>query len=151
MRKRKDHVQHFPVVAIVFDSQNKILLTRRHSPITPYSHDKWQVPGGTIDFGEHPADTVKREVQEETGITIKLLSQEPFIESCIFDATTIQAIVLGFPAVYVSGALDVSGDEGTSDAKWFTYEEIDFPNCLPKTKELINRARKFEKHKHHKS
>lgn len=145
MKKSKDQLQHFPVVAIVFDKNDKILLTRRHAPESTYSHDKWQIPGGTIDFGEHPADTAIREVKEETGITIKLLSEQPFIESCIFDNTTIQAIIIAFPAEYKSGTLDVAGDDWTSEGNWFEYEEIDFATCLPKTKELIDHARKFSK------
>lgn len=33
-------------------------------------HQFWDLPGGKVDFGENPYDTLKREVQEEVGLQI---------------------------------------------------------------------------------
>ncbi len=46
---------------------NKILLIKKNSG--PY-HGLLDLPGGTIEFGERPIDTLKREFKEEVGITI---------------------------------------------------------------------------------
>ena len=32
----------------------------------------WTLPGGGIDHGEHPEDSLRREVHEETGLTIEV-------------------------------------------------------------------------------
>ena len=57
-----------PVALIIRD--NKILLGHRH-----YTPDKWKTvsvwtcPGGRCDDGETIEDTLRREVEEETGIS----------------------------------------------------------------------------------
>lgn len=49
---------------VVRDS--RVLLSR----LAPYLSEAelWTLPGGGLDFGEHPADAVVREVHEETGL-----------------------------------------------------------------------------------
>lgn len=46
----------------------KILLIKKNGG--PYN-GKLDLPGGTIEFGEKPADTLKRELMEEVGIEVK--------------------------------------------------------------------------------
>lgn len=50
--------------AIIEDNSGRILLQRR----TDY--DVWGIPGGLLELGETFEDTVKREVFEETNLTI---------------------------------------------------------------------------------
>ena len=130
-----------PVVGVIFDGK-KILLTKRYAPDTAYSHNKWQFVGGGIEFGEHPRETLHREVKEEIGIEIELLSTHPVIISHVFETANTHALVIAYPAKYLGGTIDFSNDDETSDAKWFRYDEIDFANSLPKTKEIIDETRK---------
>lgn len=51
-------------------SNNKILLIKRL--VAPYK-GFWALPGGHVDFGETVEDAVKREVKEETSLTVKSL------------------------------------------------------------------------------
>ena len=58
-----------PKVAVncaLFDEQGRLLLIRRKD------NDLWAMPGGFMDLGEQVADAVRREVREETGLTIEL-------------------------------------------------------------------------------
>lgn len=48
--------------------KGKVLLIKKHGG--PYD-GKLDLPGGTIEFGETPADALKRELQEEVGILVK--------------------------------------------------------------------------------
>ncbi|MBA3815866.1 MAG: NUDIX domain-containing protein [Parachlamydiaceae bacterium] len=59
------------VVVGVIERDNKILLIRRHDPEHAQWHHRWEFPGGKIELNETPVDALKREVNEETGLTIK--------------------------------------------------------------------------------
>ncbi|MCL5438813.1 MAG: NUDIX hydrolase [Patescibacteria group bacterium] len=141
IKNKKKH-RHLAVVAIIFNDEGKILLTQRDEPKT-HAHKKWHFPGGGIEFGEHPKQTALREVLEEVGINIELLSDDPFVHSFVFEEVNVHAVVLAYPAKYVSGKIDITKDLHTGDAKWFNSEEIDFSICLPEVEKLINKAKKY--------
>jgi len=51
--------------AIVIDTQGRIVLQRRAD------NDLWALPGGAMDLGESLAETIVREVREETGLDVQ--------------------------------------------------------------------------------
>jgi len=55
------------VVAVIFDQNKQILLVKS----TYQRLHPWGLPGGSLDYGEHPEDAVVREVLEETGLNIE--------------------------------------------------------------------------------
>jgi ADP-ribose pyrophosphatase YjhB (NUDIX family) len=54
--------------ALVEDADGRLLLVRR--AIEPH-RGKWDIPGGFLEEGEHPVETVRRELWEETGLVIE--------------------------------------------------------------------------------
>jgi len=55
-------------VAAVIVKGSKVLMVRRNRE--PYK-STWMLPAGFVDFGEHPEDTLSREIREETGLRLK--------------------------------------------------------------------------------
>ncbi|MCL5433034.1 MAG: NUDIX hydrolase [Patescibacteria group bacterium] len=139
MKKEK----RFAAVAIIIDKLNKkILLSQRHQPTFLAIHEKWQFPGGTIEFGEHPKDTTVREVKEELGIDIDILSETPFIHSFVYEGY-VQGIIMAYPAKQTNGKIDVSKDPQTKAARWFSLAEIETLDCLPEVKKIIEKVEKL--------
>jgi 8-oxo-dGTP pyrophosphatase MutT (NUDIX family) len=52
------------VIIDVIRKDNLYLMTLRNQPETPKFHNKWQFPGGGLEFREHPIETAVREAQE---------------------------------------------------------------------------------------
>jgi ADP-ribose pyrophosphatase YjhB (NUDIX family) len=54
--------------AVIFDQDENILLVKTtYQRVYP-----WGLPGGSLEYGEHPEDAVVREVREETGLNIDI-------------------------------------------------------------------------------
>jgi 8-oxo-dGTP diphosphatase len=71
VKKLRAHVGHdllmFPTVsAVVLNDRGEILLGQRSD------NHQWSVIAGLIDPGEQPADALVREVDEETGVQVKI-------------------------------------------------------------------------------
>lgn len=56
--------------AILVESNQVLLVKRAHPPRIGW----WCLPAGFMDWQEHPSETAVREVEEETGLKIELLS-----------------------------------------------------------------------------
>ena len=52
---------------LIFDEQGRILLCHRRD------YDLWNLPGGAMEIGESPWDSVVREVKEETGFDVETI------------------------------------------------------------------------------
>eukprot|EP01043_Picozoa_sp_COSAG02_P005054 COSAG02_NODE_135_length_34565_cov_80.368856_8_plen_272_part_00 len=73
--RRMPHMR-LGVVGAVFDTDGRVLLTRRASRMRSFP-GSWVMPGGGLDPDESMADAVAREVREETGIVLDEDSVRP--------------------------------------------------------------------------
>ena len=56
---------HLGAYALCWDPSNRLLLVRATSGLE--DGGLWTMPGGGIEWGEHPNDALARELEEETG------------------------------------------------------------------------------------
>ena len=65
---KRDHIVT-SVVAVIVDSENQVLLTKRN--VNPFKGE-WVMPGGKIDLGEPIIKALQREVMEEVGLQVEV-------------------------------------------------------------------------------
>ena len=65
--------------AIILNEKDEILFTKR-SDSDDFLPGVWELPGGGIEYGETPQDSIKREIKEECGLEIEVQSSFPHVK-----------------------------------------------------------------------
>ena len=115
--------------AIIKNKNNKFLVIFK-SDTEEMSPNEIDLPGGRLKFGEEIEDGLKREVEEELGIKIKVLKLSR-AWSLIKD--DLHLVGLTFLADYVSGEIKLSGEH--TNFKWIDKAVIskgDYPKWIKK-------------------
>ena len=105
--------------AIITDQEGKFLLIREDSKYW----NGWDMPGGGIDFGENARDGIKREIEEEMGLPVISVAENPssFITTYIKSRDMWVANI--FYKVEVENLNFTPSDECV-EIKFFSAEEV---------------------------
>ena len=104
-------------VCAIIIKKGKVLMVRRNRD--PYK-GTWMFPAGFIDYGEHPEETLAREIKEETGLKLKKATLFKVMQS--EDDPRSPGHFLFFYKVTVSGTkLETDKDEN-QEIGWFDLE-----------------------------
>lgn len=98
--------------------KDKVLLVKRG--IEPFK-DKWSLPAGYVSFGEHPEETMAREVKEETGLIVELSKFLDVFQSRQ-DPREPGHFFFAYRAEIKSGRVKAGDD--ASDIGWFDLAEL---------------------------
>lgn len=134
--------------AVIFDEgREKVLLTRRAD------NGLWCLPGGALDPGESAAEACVREVEEETGLQVRVkrlvgVYSDPNQLVVYPDGNKVQVVALNFEVELLGGELGLSSE--TTDAGYFTLVEMEsMPMVGPHVQRvkdaILNQAEAFIK------
>ncbi|MEU6165390.1 NUDIX hydrolase [Streptomyces tanashiensis] len=110
------------VTAVVRDYAGRLLVIHKTD------NDLWALPGGGHDIGERIADTVVREVEEETGIRVVVdgivgLYTDPEHVLAYDDGEVRQQFSICFRAHPVDGSLRTSSE--SKEVRWMAPADLD--------------------------
>jgi 8-oxo-dGTP diphosphatase len=106
--------------ALCVDDAGRLLLARRAGP--PFD-GAWDLPGGFCEEGEHPRDTIGRELLEETGLTVE--PQEfvgVWVDTYGDEEGAPSTFNLYWTARVVGGEMEAADD--VSELAWFAPDEL---------------------------
>jgi mutator protein MutT len=107
-------------VEALIEKDEKLLITRRADD-RDHGAGEWETITGRVEQGEAFEDAVHREVNEETGLTVKIV--KPLGTFHFYRGKEkIEHLGLGFFCRYVSGEIKLDPHE-SSDFRWATKEE----------------------------
>ncbi|MDW8339142.1 MAG: NUDIX domain-containing protein, partial [Thermoleophilia bacterium] len=108
------------VAALVLDENERLLLARRAQE--PFA-GRWDMPGGFLEEGERPVEALRRELEEETSLTVavgRLVGVYPDAYGEGPDA--VEVVNLAWEAIPVAG--DPAPADDVSELRWFSLDEL---------------------------
>lgn len=118
----------FPKAIIVcrglLKRNGKVLLLHRTGD-QGYNPDKWELPGGKIEFGEDLNAAIEKEVLEETGLLVKITSPSAFVEAktnVIGKYKGIFYLEIVSRVKIISGTIRISPEH--SEYRWINHHHV---------------------------
>jgi len=118
--------------AVIFDQNKNILLVKS----TYQRFHPWGLPGGSLNYGEHPEGAVLREVWEETGLEID-------VEKLLLVNAWLPDRVGLYYLCRVTGGVFRPSDE-VSEFDYFSLDNL--PDIRPMDTDMIKRLHQMVEH-----
>jgi 8-oxo-dGTP diphosphatase len=136
MSKQHTSVRSYGVLI----DQDRVALVRSSNP--RHTPPLWWLPGGGIDFGEAPEDTLVREIREETGLEVaspRLLGVTSDVRRRD-NGDRIHTVRIVFTVALAGGELRHEVHGTTDHASWFALADLAEMNVADYARAAIESA-----------
>jgi 8-oxo-dGTP diphosphatase len=128
------------VGAVILDGES-VLLARRGRPP---GQGKWSIPGGLVHLGERLEDAVVREIEEESGLHVRVLGFCGVVDRVVReqDAVRYHYVIIDYVAESVGGRLAAGSD--AAEVLWVKMDNLGQYDTTDGLVEMVQRARAIQ-------
>jgi len=121
-------------IAVFIFKEGKFLLQQRHGA---HGEGTWSVPGGHQELNESFEETARREVLEETGLTIDNV-QFGAITNDVFQNEGKHYVTIWMTSNWESGTARICEPDKCLKQEWCTFDNLPAPLFSPCWENLLN-------------
>jgi len=128
------------VGAVVLDGE-RVLLARRGRPP---GQGKWSIPGGLVHLGERIEEALVREIEEESGLRVRLLGLCGVIDRVVREQDTVRYhyVIIDYVAESMGGRLQAGSD--AAEVRWVNVDDLGQYDTTDGLADMIHRARALQ-------
>ncbi len=125
------------VVAAVIEHEGKVLIARRAGLSDPL-RGCWEFPGGKVEQGEIPQDSLRREIREELGIEVEV---GDFVEESVYPYPHATVHLLAYRCRWIGGTLSLSAH---SAVMWLFPQDLLHYDLSPADRPIAEKILAFD-------
>lgn len=122
-----DKYQKVAVHAFIKREDGKFLVTKR-SPINDFWPNIYDLPGGSVEFGEDPKEALEREIFEETSLKVEI--KNPIYICSEIQRDVRHQIWIIYECEFKGGEIKLNPEEH-DEYRWVNFDETkDLPKII---------------------